>query len=184
MQHKFVNPVLKNAALSSVRFTEESGWMRLVLSEMKKILEIDAERPDSMEIQLQIIIMTIWQQIYEHVEHQQEALHNEKDTERIRKIIEYIQNHYMENITLEMLAKDVHLCKSESCRMFKRYMSETMFDYLNRYRIERSLELLRNRSLSVTQVAEKVGFASPGYFTRIFREHMGITPLVYRKQIR
>lgn len=182
MQHKYVNPVLNNGALSSIHFTRDNEWMRQVLEEMERILQLDATRPDSMELQLQICILSIWQQIYEHVEHQRESMHNDKDTERIRKIIEFIQMHYMENITLEMLAGEVHLCKSESCRMFKRYMSETMFDYLNRYRIERSLELLRNRSLSVTQVAEQVGFASPGYFSRIFRERMGVTPLAYRKQ--
>jgi YesN/AraC family two-component response regulator len=98
--------------------------------------------------------------------------------------MEYIQNHYAEKITLEDLAAQIHLCRSESCRLFKRYMNETMFDYLLDYRIERSLELLRSSSLDVTGIADTVGFANPGYYSRIFKRKMGCTPLEYRKNKR
>jgi len=106
---------------------------------------------------------------------------NGRDTERIREIMEYIQKHYAEKITLEDLASQIHLCKSESCRLFKRYMNESMFDYLLSYRVERSLELLRQSGLDVTQIAGQVGFANPGYYSRIFKRKMGCAPLEYRK---
>jgi AraC-like DNA-binding protein len=63
-------------------------------------------------------------------------------------------------------------------------MNETMFDYLLDYRIERSLELLRSSSLDVTGIADTVGFANPGYYSRIFKRKMGCTPLEYRKNKR
>ena len=98
--------------------------------------------------------------------------------------MEYIQAHYAEKITLEELAEQIHLCRSESCRLFKRYMKESMFDYLLDYRIERSLELLRRPELDVTQIAGQTGFTSPGYFSKIFKRKMGCTPLEYRKNHR
>ena len=87
-------------------------------------------------------------------------------------------------ITLEELADQIHLCKSESCRLFKRYMKESLFDYLLAYRVELSLELLRHTDLDVTGIAGNCGFTNPGYYARIFRRKMGCTPLQYRKNRR
>jgi YesN/AraC family two-component response regulator len=98
--------------------------------------------------------------------------------------MEYIQTHYAEKITLEDLSAQIHLCRSESCRLFKRYMNASMFDYLLDYRIERSLELLRSSALDVTEIAGLVGFANPGYYARIFKRKMGCTPREYRKNKR
>lgn len=183
LQEKYINPILENKALSSIHFKQENDWMRQVLEQLRLLQKLDAEQPDSMEIQMQIALLSIWQQLFENVEHRASKGSSGLDTERIRCIIEYIQKHYMENITLELLAEQVHLCKSESCRLFKRYMNETMFDYLLKYRLERSLELLRAGSFNVTQIAEKVGFSTPGYYSRMFRERMGVTPLNYRRQM-
>ncbi len=97
--------------------------------------------------------------------------------------MDYIGNHYQESLTLEQLADQVHLCKSETCRMFRRYMKETIFDYLMKFRLERSLELLKNEDLNISQIAEAVGFSTPAYFTKNFREQIGMTPLAYRKKL-
>lgn len=182
MQDKYMNHILKSPSLASIHFLPEEAWQRTVLERMEQIRLLKEERPLSMELQMQIALMEIWQQIYEHVEQDEASgAENGRDTERIRKIMEYIQKHFAEKITLEDLADQIHLCKSESCRLFKRYMNESMFDYLLNYRIERSLELLRQSDLDVTQIAGQVGFANPGYYSRIFKRKMGCTPLEFRK---
>lgn len=182
IQDKYMNHILKSAALASIHFTQEVEWQKKVLERMEHIRMLDAEHPMSMELQMQIALLEIWQQIYEHVETEERSgTENGRDTERIRRIMEYIQKHYAEKITLEDLADQIHLCRSESCRLFKRYMNESMFDYLLGYRVERSLELLRQSELDVTQISGRVGFANPGYYSRIFKRKMGCTPLEFRK---
>ena len=133
---------------------------------------------------MQIALMEIWLRIYEHTDCPEEPEENSRDIERIRTLMEYMQKHYGEKVTLEELADQIHLCKSESCRLFKRYMKESLFDYLLDYRVERSLELLRHTDLDVTGIAGSCGFANPGYYARIFRRKMGCTPLQYRKNRR
>lgn len=183
MQNKYMKHILKSPALASIHFTPEVEWHREVLGLMEHIRQLDMEKPPSMELQIQIALMEIWLRIYEHVEQEDtDGTENGRDTERIRQIMEYIQAHYAEKITLEDLADQIHLCKSESCRLFKRYMNESMFDYLLGYRIDRSLELLRQNDQDVTQIAGRVGFTNPGYFSRIFKRRMGCTPLEYRKK--
>lgn len=185
MHTKYMERILKSPSAASIHFVPEEGWQSRVLGLMETIRILDREHPASEELQIQIALMRIWQEIYEHVGIKEtEPAENGRDTERIRRIMEYIQEHYAERITLEDLAEQVHLCRSESCRLFKRYMKESMFDYLLDYRVERSLELLRSPELDVTQIAGRTGFASPGYYSKIFKRKMGCTPLEYRKNHR
>lgn len=182
IQNKYMKHILKNPSLASIHFTPDTGWQRDVLERLECIRLLDKERPLSEELRIQIALLEIWQRIYEHVDPEKAGdTENGRDTERIRTIMEYIQKHYQEKITLEDLAEQIHLCRSESCRLFKRYMNESMFDYLLDYRVERSLELLRQSDLNVTQVAGLSGFSNSGYYARIFRRKMGCTPLEYRK---
>ncbi len=182
MQNKYMNHILKSSSLASICFTPKESWRKRVLEKLGVIHRLDQTHPASEEIQIQIALLQIWQEIYEHVEAKESGYsENGRDTERIRRIMEYIQKHYGEKITLEELAGQVHLCRSESCRLFKRYMNQSMFEYLLDYRVERSLELLRQSSLDVTQIAGQVGFENPGYYSRIFKRKMGCTPLEYRK---
>lgn len=185
MQTKYMNHILKSPSLASVHFVPGEPWQKRILERMEDIRVLDREHPASEELQIQIALLQIWQEIFEHVEDGGEGYtENGRDTERIRRIMEYIQKHYAEKITLEDLADQIHLCRSESCRLFQRYMNESMFDYLLDYRVERSLELLRQSEFNVTQIAGQVGFASPGYYSKIFKRKMGCTPLEYRKNRR
>ena len=185
MQTKYMSRILKSPSLASICLVPEENWQMQILELIEKIRLLDREHPSSEELQIQIALLRIWQEIYEHVEINETGFaENGRDTERIRRIMEYIQAHYAEKITLEELAEQIHLCRSESCRLFKRYMKESMFDYLLDYRIERSLELLRRPELDVTQIAGQTGFTSPGYFSKIFKRKMGCTPLEYRKSHR
>lgn len=86
----------------------------------------------------------------------------------------------MEKITLDDIAAQIHICKSECCRFFKKHMRESLFDYLLYYRVEKSLPLLAENQLSITEISAQTGFSSPGYFSRIFREQMHCSPTQYR----
>ena len=102
--------------------------------------------------------------------------------ERLRVILSYLHENYGEKITLEDVAKQVGLCKSECCRFFKRQMGQSLFDYLLDYRIGRSLALLEEGGATVAEVASQVGFSNPAYFSKVFRARMGRSPREYQKQ--
>ena len=59
-------------------------------------------------------------------------------------------------------------------------MNESLFDYLLSYRIEKSLPLLTDEQLSITEVSSRCGFSSASYYTKVFRERMGCTPTAYQ----
>lgn len=167
MQNRYMEGILRDPELASIHFKPEVDWQKKVLEQIRKIQRLSADKAEASELKIQIALMEIWLLIYEHVEPgAEEQSGQDRDTERIRCIMVYIQEHYAEKITLEELAEQIHLCRSESCRLFKRYMNASIFDYLLDYRVERSLPLLRDDRLDVTQIAGMTGFSNPAYFAK------------------
>ena len=162
MQNRYMEGILRDPELASIHFKPEVDWQKKVLEQIRKIQRLSADKAEASELKIQIALLEIWLLIYEHVEPgAEEQSGQDRDTERIRCIMVYIQEHYAEKITLEELAEQIHLCRSESCRLFKRYMNASIFDYLLDYRVERSLPLLRDDRLDVTQIAGMTGFSNP-----------------------
>ena len=103
-------------------------------------------------------------------------------TSRIDEILYYVAKHCNEKITTAFLAENSHLNENYLCALFKSQMGMTIVDYINSFRIEKATELLQNKNLSITEIALHVGFDDPGYFTRVFKKHVGATPREYRKR--
>jgi len=96
-------------------------------------------------------------------------------------IVEYVKNHFEEEITLNNLSEMTGYSTYYFTRMFKRYFGCTMTEYLTRFRIERSKKLLEEEDCSIGEVAARCGFDSANYFTSCFRSRIGLTPSQYRK---
>lgn len=94
--------------------------------------------------------------------------------------IQYIQKHFKEPITLNMVADSVYLSPSHFSRLFKEEMDITFIEYLTEYRIEQSKSLLKMTSLPIEVIANQMGFTSAGYFATTFRKSEGCTPTKYR----
>ena len=65
--------------------------------------------------------------------------------------------------------------------MFKQYLNMSPIDYLNSFRLEKGMELLRQTDLSITEISSACGFSSPSYFAERFLMAKGCTPTQYRR---
>lgn len=99
----------------------------------------------------------------------------------LKPVLEYIDTHYMQPVTLSELAQLTGMTPRYFCRFFDSYIHRTPIDYLNYYRIEQACRLLSSSNLSVTETAYQCGFNDSSYFVKIFRKYKGVTPLQYRK---
>ena len=133
-------------------------------------------------MELQWRLTHIWMLLWSHLSHEvtQTDSAASRHTARLKNILMYIQDHYTEKITLADIAATANICQSECCRFFKKHMNESLFDYLLSYRIEKSLPLLTDEQLSITEVSSRCGFSSASYYTKVFRERMGCTPTAYQ----
>ena len=100
----------------------------------------------------------------------------------LKNIVEYIKRHYYESISLEILSKQFHYNSQYISQLFKKEMKTNLIDYLNLIRIEKSKILLKNGNIKMEEIAIKVGFSNPKYFSKIFKKNFGITPSDYKKQ--
>lgn len=98
------------------------------------------------------------------------------------KVIDYIEKHLAEPITLDDLSAQIHFNKSYMIERFKEIWGVPPMKYVNLLRVERAKELLTTTTLSVTDIAETAGFQSVHYFSRFFKEKEHMTPQEYRKK--
>ena len=100
----------------------------------------------------------------------------------VERVIQYIQSHLGEQITLEKLSGVAFVSKSYLTKQFKQETGQTVIEYVNRARIDKAKMLLITTSKSVEEVAYAVGFESPKYFFRVFKSLTGQTPLAFAKK--
>lgn len=93
----------------------------------------------------------------------------------IEKALEYINNHYDSDISLNFLAEKVGLNPSYLSRSFSRETGENFIDYLTKVRIEKSKQLLL-KGIKAVEVAEKVGYPNYTYFSKLFKKVVGVNP--------
>ncbi|MDD2710632.1 MAG: AraC family transcriptional regulator [Verrucomicrobiae bacterium] len=106
----------------------------------------------------------------------------DRDAERIVTVIQYLQNNLAQPATLEDLARLVFVSPNHLSTLFRRHTGHSPIDYLIRLRMEEACRLLRGRRLQVREIADKAGYADTAYFSRHFRQHIGIPPSKYRNK--
>lgn len=94
----------------------------------------------------------------------------------IREIITYVNEHYMEKITLDDMAFQTGFSKEYFCRFFKQHMGITFLRYLNEVWISHAGRLLNTTDLPVSEVMAQSGFTNQTIFNRLFKELYGMTP--------
>jgi two-component system, response regulator YesN len=102
----------------------------------------------------------------------------------IRVVIQYIDTHYYEEITLKQISDLVFLNQWYFSELFKEKIGVHFTDYLINLRIQKAKDLLKQMDLKTYQISEMVGFNDSAYFCNIFKKITGITPGDYRKTIR
>lgn len=100
----------------------------------------------------------------------------------VRKVQSYIQQHYDGSITVEELARSVNVHPNYLHRIFRAQTGITIVSYLNRYRMEKAMMLLRETDIPIAHICEYVGVNSRVYFHDLFKKHTGLTPVQYREQ--
>ena len=99
----------------------------------------------------------------------------------IEDTLNYIREHYRENITLDDILKITSYSKSHFIRLFKKNMGMNLTDYINKYRIEKSCLDLIYTSKNITEIATENGFNTVQYFSKMFKNYMKCTPKQYQR---
>lgn len=181
LQTKYVEFIVGNDQWPSMKLERNLVWHQELIKWMREIYRLWGERPEDYEMQIHIILMKIWQKLYQYFTKQPEREKPRREhIQRLRDMVSYMEERYNQDISLKDVASHVNICRSECCRFFKKHMNMTIFEYLMFLRVQKSLPYLKAGE-SVTKTAGLVGFASPAYYGQIFKRYMKCTPKEYQK---
>jgi AraC family transcriptional regulator, arabinose operon regulatory protein len=105
-----------------------------------------------------------------------------QETIRVHTILQYIHDHLHERLTLDILAKQVHIHPNYFIRFFKEAVGVSPIQYITTLRVDKAKNLLKNPVLTIKEVAEEVGIPW-SHFSKVFHRKTGQSPSEYRNQI-
>lgn len=188
LEQKYISPVIHEASLKFIHFDAHNSYYDECVQQVKEILNLNEKQPDGYELLTKSALLKLWYLIYQQYTQQgatSQLKLNNQDEHRVKQAIFYIQEHFMESITLDDIANSILVSKSECCRCFKRALGITPFEYLMKYRIMESTKRMHKKSLeSISEIAGAVGFNNTSYFNKIFKKYMHCTPTIYRNSIK
>ncbi|MGC9522890.1 MAG: substrate-binding domain-containing protein [Anaerolineae bacterium] len=124
--------------------------------------------------------------IDETIAHISAALENKRrlsgEAQRLVRIaMAFVHKHYAEDLSRGIIAQHIGITPDHLTFCFRQELGTTPIQYLQRYRINRAKQLLRDTQQTITEIANQVGFSDSGYFSRIFRRETGTTPSAFRR---
>lgn len=181
---EYIAPICKNSGLPIVKFSPEIPWQEDALNNMKKAFEAYTNALPGFEMKILSGLMEYWRLLYTNISPLiKTGISTSIDETRIRNILNFIQNRYMDHITVSDLSNVAGISDSECYRLFNRGLKSTPGDYLIEFRLKKASEQLINSSESVLNIAMDNGFNSSAYFTKRFKKYYGITPMGFRKNL-
>ena len=113
----------------------------------------------------------------------EEIVITDKDEELIKTIMTWLEKNVMDaDVTVEQLAQHVGMGRTSMYNKIKGLTGKSPVELIQEFRLEKSKYYLKSGQFSVSETSYKVGFSDPGYFSRTFKKHFGITPAEFIKQ--
>lgn len=107
-----------------------------------------------------------------------------EDENVIGEITNYIKRNYQKHITVDSLSDKFYINKYVMCKKFKAETDSTIMEFLIRVRLNHARELLEETKMTITEIADAVGYNSAKYFTSEFKKKVGVSPVNYRNSMR
>jgi AraC-like DNA-binding protein/mannose-6-phosphate isomerase-like protein (cupin superfamily) len=157
---------------------EISGCLRNILREME---QKNPGYEDVCQAYMEILIIRLMRNIALSVPAEPHAISGNRQCAAVRR---YIDIHFKESLTLEQLAAEAHMNKYYLSHLFKREYGFSPINYMISRRIEESKYLLSETDLSMSQIAQLLGFSSLSYFSQVFRKTQGVSPMEFRQSFK
>ena len=161
--------------LDHMESVEISGCLRNILREME---QKNTGYEDVCQAYMEILIIRLRRSTTLSVPSEPQISSGNRQCAAVRR---YIDLHFKAPLTLEQLAEESHMNKYYLSHSFKREYGTSPINYMISRRIEESKYLLAETDLSMTQIAQLLGFSSLSYFSQVFRRTQSVSPLEYRQ---
>lgn len=182
---KYLQPLLTDPTRPCAVLHREIPWQRQALEAMERAYRAVVNEVPGYEFKARAALSEMIWQLVTHAPSARpipkKAL---RSADRIKRMLQYIQDHYAEDVSVDQIAASASISASECLRCFHDMIGTTPNQYLRDRRAQRAAELLCGTGLSVTEIAGQCGFQDGSYFARSFRQVYGCGPTAYRRKAR
>lgn len=202
--NKYLFPFLYQSDLPYIIFSPDIGWHQQIIKALFHIYTLlskygaegyylknpddflpkDKVFSDCFELEVLQDLCQIFQLLYSHKDELPRTdLPKSELTSQIRLkiMLEYIEEHFTEKLSIEKIASSANISRSEADRCFQKYCQLPPMKYVIRHRLEHAKLLLHSTSLSVKEIGYQCGFQDTSYFVKSFRRYTDVTPSEYKK---
>lgn len=180
ISEKYIMPIATNPSLPYYKLSSLVKWEKNVLDAVEKIYNINNE--NAFELKLHNIFFGMWTDLFEHLNQRTKKEPSGKHhLSALKNMISFIQQHYKEKIGLCDIALSGNVCTTSCYTIFKDYTNQTPCGYLNEYRLRKSIDLMKNTDMTLTEICYEVGFSGASYFAECFKQTFKCSPSKYRK---
>ena len=185
-EDKYFLPVSRSSALQAWAVHPDTREHMDMISAVLKAVELMRDEPEGYELDIRTQLCLFWRMLFKETETLRKTapIRNTADSERIKLMMDYVRDHYFENITVEEIAASAGVSSRECTRCFRRSIGSSPIEHLTQFRVRMAAKALRETNKTVLEISEDCGFSSPSYFAKIFRDLTGQTPKTYQKQHR
>jgi len=180
-----------NMNMKYLFFCNDSESCKQLRTSLFRIVNLMSEKQDLYELRVYNQLSKIWLDICDYINHSMlndsytatTYMLKAKDEERVKNALQFMQENYGEDISLDDIARAALTSRSELCKSFRRTLDTSPKEFLMQYRVRQSMMLLENHKLRIVDIAEMTGFSSPSHYGASFLKYVGCTPLQYRKNV-
>lgn len=164
---------------NSMIYSKENPCYEQLSKILKNAYSIYNERPSTYKLEMSAHILLLLSVLLRS----STVINSEKNARfcRIEPAMKYIEENYNRRICISDLSRLINVCDDHFIRMFKAATSRTPAAYITDVRLHQALRLLSLNQYSISEISDRTGFSSIQYFSRIFKERMGLSPSEYTK---
>ncbi len=178
---KYFAPLLNDKHSVPVVVRTTDGWYHPFDQSMTSILMCDFAK-EGAELDIKANLYWMFYHLYNNrLMNVAPNAVEDKQQYTVRRALEFIRSEYMNEITVEKIAKHCGYSEFYMMKLFKQYTGESCVDYVNNYRLTIAGRQLRDTDDDVAAIAYAVGFNNVSYFNRQFKRQYGMTPREFRK---
>ena len=177
----YIRPITENADFDFYFLQGSLPPHQHILQCLKRCHDLYTEKDAYYELKIRSCLSDMWIRFDRLTGDYRSHLTTKASSGRLKAMITYINEHHMEDISLEDIAKAGLISRRECNRIFKQQLHTSPFSYLLQLRLKKACNLLSDTDLSVTEIGLRCGFGGTSYFIRLFKEKYGKTPKNFRK---
>lgn len=184
LESDYVLHFTMNYNLPAILLTSDINWQNQIIEMLLELSDFCvSENIYAKEYEIAIRLEYIWLTFIRNVK---ECIHVSSKTfvrkqEYMQAMLLFIHENFKNEINLADIAETVHISQAECCRLFKKILNKSPYEYLIKYRINKSIDLLKETNMPITEIASSVGFNDCSHYIQLFKKHTNKTPKAYRK---